>query len=124
MRLNPDLIRDILLVVEENCTLTETVDSTLLFSKIKGYDEETIMYHVNQAELSGLFTKVDHYWGIDLSIRDLSPEGHKFVNEIRNDNAWNKTKNSAAKLGNYSFQALMTIASDVTTNLISKQLGI
>lgn len=124
MKLNPDLIRDILLIVEATATLDNTVESSFLLQKLNQYDEDAVRYHVNQAELSDMFTKVYHYWGNDFEIEDLSPDGHKFVNEVRNDTSWTKTKDIASSIGNFSFDALKSIAASVGADFLARQLGL
>ena len=94
MKLNADCIRDILLVVEENATYSNDVEEEIIYKNLTPkYSKEEILYHVRQCEHSGLFLKVTHYFG-GFIIQDLSPYGHQFVNNIRQDNNWNKLRNS------------------------------
>lgn len=125
MKLNPDCIRDILLTVED------TTDSTKMFeyqsdkekpSKLKKYDHNELMYHIRQCSLSGFFTALQTYDGDDfVIIGDLSPKGHEFLANIRQDNIWNNTKIIAGKVGSKSLDALIQIASNVVTELIKAQ---
>ncbi|MCP9037466.1 DUF2513 domain-containing protein [Streptococcus oralis] len=123
MKLNPDCIRDILFVVEEYSTYSNDVSEDKLYEKlIPKYSQEEILYHVRQCEHSGLFLKVQHYFG-GFSIQDLSPYGHQFINDIRQDTNWNRTKDIAKNVGSFSLDVLKDISSQVITNLISNQLG-
>ena len=123
MRLNPDCIRDILFVVENNATYSNDVSEETIFKELTPkYSREEILYHVRQCEYSGLFLKVVHYFG-GFSIEDLSPYGHSFINDIRQDNNWSKTKEIAKSVGSFSLDVLKDISSQVITNLISNQLG-
>lgn len=123
MKLNPDCIRDILFVVEEYSTYSDDVSEDKLYETlIPKYSQEEILYHVRQCEHSGLFLKVQHYFG-GFSIQDLSPYGHQFINDIRQDNNWNRTKDIAKNVGSFSLDVLKDISSQVITNLISNQLG-
>ena len=123
MKLNPDCIRDILFVVENNATYSNDVSEETIFKKLDSkYPREEILYHVRQCEHSGLFLKVVHYFG-GFSIQDLSPYGHQFINDIRQDNNWNRTKDIAKNVGSFSLDVLKDISSQVITNLISTQLG-
>ena len=122
MKLNPDCVRDILFVVEEYSTYSNDVSEDKLYKKlIPKYSQEEILYHVRQCEHSGLFLKVQHYFG-GFSIQDLSPYGHQFINDIRQDNNWNRTKDIAKNVGSFSLDVLKDISSQVITNLISNQL--
>ena len=123
MKLNPDCIRDILFVVEEYSTYSNDVSEDKLYEKlVPKYSQEEILYHVRQCEHSGLFLKVQHYFG-GFSIQDLSPYGHQFINDIRQDTNWNRTKDIAKNVGSFSLDVLKDISSQVITNLISNQLG-
>lgn len=123
MKLNPDCIRDILFVVENNATYSNDVSEETIFKELDSkYPREEILYHVRQCEHSGLFLQVVHYFG-GFSIQDLSPYGHQFINNIRQDNNWSKTKEIAKSVGSFSLDVLKDISSQVITNLISNQLG-
>ncbi|WP_341784671.1 DUF2513 domain-containing protein [Lactococcus garvieae] len=127
MRLNPDVIRDLLFAVEVRTTPDQVADSDYIYSTLSQYDSDTVQYHVKQAELSGVFTKVEYFYGSapqPFLILDLSPEGHKFINNIRNDNSWSKTKDVATSIGNFSFDALKSISSSVAAEFLSRQLGL
>ena len=50
-----------------------------------------------------------------IDVIDLSPEGHQFLANIRNNNIWKKTKNIALSLGIFSLSALR----DISVNLAS-----
>jgi hypothetical protein len=123
MKLNPDCIRDILFVVENNATYSNDVSEETIFKELDSkYPREEILYHVRQCEHSGLFLKVVHYFG-GFSIQDLSPYGHQFINDIRQDNNWNRTKDIAKNVGSFSLDVLKDISSQVIATLISNQLG-
>ena len=117
MKLNPDCIRDI------HSTYSNDVSEDKLYKKlIPKYSQEEILYHIRQCEHSGLFLQVQHYFG-GFSIQDLSPYGHQFINDIRQDNNGNRTKDIAKNVGSFSLDVLKDISSQVITNLISNQLG-
>ena len=84
--------------------------------------KKSYFINVRQCEHSGLFLDVQHYFG-GFSIQDLSPYGHQFINDIRQDNNWNRTKYIAKNVGSFSLDVLKDISSQVITNLISNQLG-
>lgn len=103
MRLNPDCIRDILMAVETHsdfCTQAEyKVEDP--FPELSCYTHEEILYHIRQCEESGLITEVHYYdGGKHTDISDLTPTGHEFLANIRNDSIWKKviSKGSGASL--------------------------
>ena len=123
MRLNPDCIRDILLIVEKYATYSNDVEQEIVFQELEDtYNHEEILYHIRQCEASGLFLKVQYFFG-GFSIVGLSPEGHQFVNDIRQDTNWNRTKEVAKNVGSTSLDVLKEISVQVISNLISNQFS-
>jgi hypothetical protein len=125
MRLNPDLIRDILLVVEDNTDLHRNADSQMIYDKLLGkYSQDEIDYHVYQAREHGLFIKAQFSMNGYAFIPDLSPEGHKFLSNIRNDNNWAKTKSIAKSAGSLSLDVLKDVSASVILGLIQSQMNL
>ncbi|MTK08443.1 MAG: DUF2513 domain-containing protein [Hungatella sp.] len=128
MKLNPDCIRDILLVVEEHSDFlhaTEFKYRVAGFESLNKYSVEEIAYHAKQCEMSQLIYNVSFYdCGNSIDIRDLTPKGHEFLANIRSDTIWNDVKEISVKVGTKSLSALSQIASGVIGALIRNQLGI
>ena len=124
MKLNPDCIRDILLDVEQFVTYSRPYDyledSQEDNSFVAKYDEDTVLYHIRQCEETGYL--LDVRWTVvgNCLIGDLSPDGHQFLADIREDTNWNKTKEIAKKVGSSSLSALKDIATSVISSLIQK----
>lgn len=128
MKLNPDLVRDILLAVEEECDfhhefyydIEEPVPDIL-----KPYSHEEIVYHIRQCEYAGLILGVRYPDAGDMIyIDDLSPEGHEFLANVREDKIWNGTKAVAKETGGRSLTALTQIASNIVTALIKAHFNL
>lgn len=122
MRLNPDCIRDILLSVED---LTG-IDRVIVFTdnssiNLNKYSTEEVAYHINQCEYSGLIIVSSRFLGGGCLIRDLTPNGHQFLADIRSDSTWNTTKEISKNIGTSSLDALKQIATGVVTELIKNQ---
>lgn len=124
MKLNPDCIRDILLAVEELSDYDRSVsDSELSKSKfLISYFENEILYHVRQLTWSKMLQQADFY-GEGFDILDLSPQGHEFLNNIRSDDNWNKTKDFSGKIGSFAISTLQSVASSIMSISIQKYLG-
>lgn len=124
MKLNPDCIRDILLAVEELSDYDRSVsDSELSKSKfLISYSENEILYHVRQLTWSKMLQQADFY-GECFDILDLSPQGHEFLNNIRSDDNWNKTKDFSGKIGSFAISTLQSVASSIMSISIQKYLG-
>ncbi len=125
MKLNPDCIRDVLLTVEKHATFIQQVDTQEfiddgLFDK---YGEDTLLYHVREVSDAGLVLELQFFMSGEFIIKDLSPEGHDFLANIRSDNNWEKTKSVASKAGSFSLEILKSAANGVAIALLNKALG-
>ena len=126
MKLNPDCIRDILLYVEENTTYRKacSIHPSFCNEIFPNYTSDEVMYHVNQCEMSGYFAKTSSDLDGNITISCLSPIGHQFIDNTRNENVWNDVKQVSETIGSKSLSALSQIASGVITTLIEHQLGL
>ena len=127
MKLNPDCIRDVLVAVESVTTLNQSIlfNPDSLPNDLSSYPPEVVMYHVKQCELSGLFGgQVSWFLNGACLVPYLSPSGHQFLSDIRNDSNWNKTKEIAKNVGSESLSAIKDIAAGIISSLIQRQLGL
>jgi len=85
MRRDMDLIRKILLIIEE-----QFIDVALYNIKIEDYDPKTIAYHCSILHDAGLIDDFNKLFD-EFGVGRLTWEGHEFIDKIRNDNTWNKT---------------------------------
>lgn len=128
MRLNPDCIRDILLTIEENVGPRQYLKYNKKFANeyelLKDYEYEEVIYHIEQCRLSGFFTHADSFLSIKdgYNIHCLSPAGHQFIENIRSDTVWNRTKETAKKVGSTSLDALTKIAINVVSSIIKENM--
>ena len=132
MKRDMELIRKILFYVEENYTAGQVWIKQI---NIDGYDSNTITEHIILAYESGFFQDINNistlcckeYW-----VGNLSNEGYDFLDKIRNDTIWNKTKNEITKKGlpmvaetiKTVATAFITAAAEGMTNSILKNGGI
>lgn len=123
MKLNPDCIRDLLLTAEENIGFSSGMSfpAETKYELLTKYSYEETMYHIQQCEMSGFFTKVNWFMGGECYINNISPEGHAFLANIRSENVWNKTKETAKSVGSFSLDTLTKIAVNVVSTLIKNQ---
>ncbi|MGT2915575.1 DUF2513 domain-containing protein [Streptococcus dysgalactiae] len=125
MKLNPDCIRDILLNIEEradygNYALFASKEE---FAQLPEYSANEIMYHIRQCDNSGFFLGKVSYFSEGCIVKDLSPLGHEFLANIRQDSNWSKTKDIAKNVGSTSLDVLKDISAQVISNLISGQFN-
>lgn len=144
MKLNLDCVRQILLCVEENTGLRKYcffIDSGLEESEIiigsspipppdyqtdllKKFDNDELIYHINYCFQADLLS-TDRPLGVyQIFISDLTPKGHNFLENIRDNKVWSGVKGVAAKVGSKSLDAVIQIASNVITELIKAQFCI
>lgn len=94
MRLNPDCIRAILLTVEENCdfdTPWQYVAEKHNSEYLSTFTHSEIIYHISQCSQMGFFASIRFFGdGEIVFISDLSPIGHEFLSNIRNEPLWKK----------------------------------
>ena len=110
MKLNPNCIRDILITVEQHSDFYHQTHykKELPFSTLSRYSHEEILYHINQCKLSNLINDVHYYdAGNHIDIRDLTPEGHEFLANIRNNTVW---KEIFSKVGEASLPIIIESA--------------
>lgn len=72
---------------------------------------------IDLAEEFGLI-KVYRYLSYS-SVYDLSPQGHLFLADIKENNIWNKTKEVYKQIGTTSLNSIKEIATNVISNLIT-----
>lgn len=104
MRLNPDVVRGILLTVEDNCNFNNVWEyrkNSFESEYLAELNHEEIIYHIKQCDESGLIQGVHFYdGGSNIIISDLTPAGHEFLCNIRNNSVWKRVmhKGSGASL--------------------------
>lgn len=133
MRLNPDCLRDLLLELENDTNgfniisytfvITDTEVVSADFKCSDKYSANEIYYHLKQCEYSGFFIRPSWYLSSKFSILDISPEAHKFIENIRSQSTWEKVKSIAAKVGSFSIEVLKQIATSLAISGINSLLN-
>ena len=128
MELNKDCVRDILLKCEELLQMNDdgtmnTLQSGDLKEVLPDYDLSVIKYSVlkmDEADLinARIISFDDSIVG-EFLIFDITYFGHEFIEQIKDDNNWNKVKDVAKKVGSSSIDILLQIATGVLTNKIN-----
>lgn len=140
MIINEECIRDILLYCEKHITYKEHKDHTIsvigvsldnLYDSILGskYEKFDIMYSIIKLEESN-FIILSNKWPEHKSyierccIDEITIIGHNFINAIKDDTIWNKTKNVAAKIGNHTLGFMEGVAHDVAVESAKQIINI
>ncbi len=95
MKLDPDLVRQILLKVEEF-----PFDGSFHDVEIEGRTEDEITYHVMLLHEAGLLEALDlsSHSGVCWKPKRLTYNGHQFLDAARSDTVWQKAKSEFATL--------------------------
>lgn len=126
MKLNPDCIRDILLLIERN-----EQNSSYLYEQdsrpamLRSYTNSEIMYHASQCSKHGFiegFSANDSE--TNFFVVDITPAGHEFLANIRNDTFFNRVKSICKDIGVSSLKDVAHVASLATTTLIKSYFKI
>lgn len=114
MRLNPNCIRDILFEIErfsEFYSIYEyDPDNLPVNSYLTKYSKNTVLYHIRQCDLSGYLFNTNWSFFEYVGIEDLTPLGHEFLSNIRDESTWKKV---LAKGANASLPIIFEIAKQI-----------
>lgn len=129
MKLNIDCVRDVMLTLEEAEYGEPTTISTLCKKLEEKYTNEEITYTCLKLDEGGLIDAMlvpmakSSMNGVK-SINDITFEGHQFLNNIRDNKVWGKTKTILSKVSSVSISFVSSIASQVLANFISQYMGL
>ncbi len=144
MRLNMDCVRDILLCVEENTDLRRycrfldlhyTPTAIYVFDKpeepadyqkalLEKYSNDVLAYHVQYCVDCDLIVKCEDSNVYCTFISDLTPAGHDFIANMRNDTFYNKVKDIGKELGLNSLNDIVQIATHCASAMIKSHFNI
>lgn len=90
------------------------------------YSSSDVVYALQKLEEAGFVNaKITRTLngGIFVFVTDITWYGHEFLDNIRPQTAWEKTKGVVSQIGGASLNIMSTVASKVITELIHNQLG-
>lgn len=146
MKLNIDCVRDIMLWAEAITTPTKLAsyvntdavasDDGFLYINadetpvpdseqkklLEKYNNETLVYHLHYCIEAKLLTEFDSPDGNIIIIKDLTPLGHDFIGNIREEQNYSPVKAIAKKAGITTINALIDIGKEVAKIAITKTL--
>lgn len=127
MRLNQDCVRDMLLEFEEVLTL----DDHLFLNNIKEmkcvekFGEDNVIYTIFKLTEAGYITSTHKYTSdvlYFLCVSSITWDGHQFLDNIRDNKVWKKTKDIASGFSSVSISMISDIASNVLSQLLKGSL--
>ena len=120
MKRDPDLIREILLDLEQHPSPAPRVIELLRKCEV----QETRVRHIILAEEAGLFTYAadppEHNYGYLFSSIRLTNAGYDFLDVIRTDSGWSRLKARAAVAGGHGLQVLVAMAAAVAAETVKQ----
>lgn len=122
MVINNDCIRDIMFTIEEKSSFEYPCRMTSIsrYPALAKYEIDTLNYHLRYLLMKEMIFRPNQ--NDDLGY-DLTPAGHEFIENIRDDSNWNKIKGISSNIGFASLKIVSAIAEGVATAAINKQLG-
>lgn len=126
MKLNYDCVRDVLLYLEDNLTINNSIafPSDIKESLLLKYSKDDLLYTVKILLNKKLILGDDNFnyaTGMyTANIESLSFDGHSFLDNIRDNQVWSKSKKILSAFKSVSIE----IISQVATNVIYKKLGL
>src|SRR5208283_2520076 len=101
MKRDMDLLRELLLKIEDNPQMDGTREfyyATPEEMGIQGYSKEEVAYHLRLLIQNGFIDGAVTMACPMQIVRSLTNEGHDFLDNIRNDDIWKKTKATMGEL--------------------------
>ena len=115
MKRDDDLIRKLLLECEASEEWLFPMPGLLIDSS---KDEEIKRYHLLLLSDAGFLTKPAS------GTFRLTAQGHDFLDAIRSEDIWKKTKDGAAKIGGMTLDILKAVAIELFKQKVAEELGI
>lgn len=126
MKLNHDCVRAVLLYLEEHLELTNKICLTDVHIDL--FDDNDILYTGRKLHEAGYISASirNDVFGSDSSIlvSEITWEGHKFLDTIRDNQVWSQTKKILSKVSSSSISFVSNVASQVLANIISQYMNL
>lgn len=125
MRLNPDCMRDVLLVAEDHVPLNSSLSMGNLLSLLPSYSKDELTYtclKLNEGNLLNVLKMNSDNATSVANISDITYEGHQFLENIRNQSTWETVKQKLSLLGSSSVPVIVSVASQLMIEKIKSSL--
>lgn len=123
MKLNQECIRDLLIYLEDNLSYTNTVNINSL--SLKDYSQEDLIYTADKLTEANYINCI-RCKGYEIPIivaKSITYDGHKFIDNIRDNKVWAKTRGILKGFESLSVEIISETASKVITNIINQQFN-
>ncbi|AWW28349.1 MULTISPECIES: DUF2513 domain-containing protein [unclassified Acetobacterium] len=124
MKLNHDCVRDLLLYIEDNLQHGSSLCAQNVI--LKPYENHDIIYTAVKLSEANFIEATKMNYISDLipviHIHSLTWDGHKFLDNIRDDRVWADTKEVTADFSSVSLRVIENVAVQIITALINRQI--
>lgn len=125
MKLDQDCVRELLLELEDKLTINNHLFLAALkkFDTFEKFGEDTSVYCILKLIEAGFIKGNVSYAANELytlSVSSITWEGHIFLDSIRDNKIWSKTKEITQQLSSVS----MTLMSSIAKDLLKNQFGL
>ncbi|MGM9572707.1 MAG: DUF2513 domain-containing protein [bacterium] len=119
MKLDYDLIRNILLSIEEISDGTSNFDPRYIQQEYHAAIPYKIFYyHLKYLNDAGLIEAIGQDY--IAYIIDITPYGRKYLDNVRTPDVWDKTKKKIKPFGSVT----ISVISDIASSIIKESLGL
>ena len=123
MKRDMELYRKILFAIEEQC-----IDTPIYNLKVENYSIEQIAYHCRILYDANLIFDYKSQSGDDhivwFGVGYLTWAGNEYLDKIRNDSVWNKTKDTLKEKGlPMAFEFVTKVAGAVASHMLPNQMS-
>lgn len=108
MQLDYDLLRTLLLQIEDKTDGFASIPANYFCEQLAPEDSTKVLYHLKYLPDAGL---VEH--ARKINIIDITPLGREYLNNIRDDTIWAKTKKKCHPLASISLSVLSDVARSI-----------
>lgn len=118
MRRDLDLIRLVLLRIEENDEPTRAMELS-----VEGFSDVQVQYHVKLLKDAGYIVAQDFssMTGMDYRPKSLTWKGHDFLDAARSATVWNRVKTKLKDIGS---DAPLAIVKQLAMKYVQESLGL
>lgn len=131
MKRDADLIRQLLLRIEaQRLGVGGAVDQVLTLSASKpplcleGEDPDEVQYNMRLLAEAGYLQMPKTQFTGSFNIRGLTWAGHDFLDSVRDEDVWRKTKDGALKAGGFTFDLIKDLAKGFLKKQIEDRTGL
>ena len=123
MKRDMDLVRKILLDIEGGKHYFQTAslddEGNFIDDEKVNLANDLLLHHVNIMHGAG-FVTIQAHTNAGILLEGLTWAGHDFVDTIRDDTTWGKTKDGAKKVGGAGFGFIVELAKSIAKGELQK----